>query len=214
MDREPSPGNPGASESQSPGWPLRGVTPDWADDAEWARMCAGRGDEAELPDLDEEFYADPDHGAPGQWEELPPEAVTARAKAAAQEAAVRARLIAAGLEGDAHRRGAPPRPGIPAGPAAGFGQGCPLDALAPSTIASGLADEASGENRAFTGGWSTPEPAAGSAGPPPPAAATSAAPPSIPTDQHGQGTPGRWDGGEPGDESTGYRPLLRARALA
>ena len=63
---------------------------------------------------------------------------------------MRARLIAAGLEGDAHRRGAPPRPGIPAGPAAGFGQGCPLDALAPSTIVSGLADEASGEDRAFT----------------------------------------------------------------
>ena len=76
---------------------------------------------------------------------------TARARAAAEEAALRARLIAAGLDGDAHRRGAPPRPGIPAGPAAGFGQGCPLDALAPTTVLSGLADEASGEDRAFTG---------------------------------------------------------------
>ena len=155
MDREPPqppPGRPapGASGSEGPGWPLCGVTPDWADEAEWERMCAGLRDETELPDLDEEFFSDPDHGAPGQWAELPPEAAAARAQAAAQEAAVRARLIAAGLEGDAHRRGAPPRPGIPVGPAAGFGQGQPLDALAPGTALSGLADEASGEDRAFT----------------------------------------------------------------
>ena len=147
MDREPSPGPPGP---QDPGWPLRGVTPDWADEAEWARMCAGRGEEPEPPDLDEEFYADPDHGAPGAWAELPAEALAARAQAAADEEARRARLIAAGLDGDAHRRGDPPRPGIPAGPAAGFGQGQPLDALAPSTALSGLADEGSGEDRAFT----------------------------------------------------------------
>ncbi len=114
-------------------------------------MCAARGDEAELPDLDEEFFSDPDHGAPGQWEELPAEVLAARAQAAAEQEARRARLIAAGLDGDGHRRGAPPRPGIPAGPAAGFGQGQPLDALAPSTILSGLADEASGEGRGFTG---------------------------------------------------------------
>jgi Domain of unknown function (DUF222) len=149
MDREPSPGSSDASGSESPGWPLRGVTPDWADDSEWTRMCAGLGPEPEPPDLDEEFYSDPDHGAPGQWEELPPGAAAARAKAAEEEAALRARLIAAGLDGDAHRRGAEPRPGIPAGPAAGFGQGQPLDALAPSTALSGLADEASAENRAF-----------------------------------------------------------------
>ena len=150
MDREPPPGRPvpGAPGPDAPGWPLRGVTPDWADDAEWERMCAGRGDEPEPPDPDEEFCADPDHGAPGQWAEVPAEVPAARA---AQEAAVRARLIAAGLDGDAHRRGAPPRPGIPAGPAAGFGQGCPLDALAPSTVVSGLADEASGQDRAFAG---------------------------------------------------------------
>ena len=151
MDREPSPGRPGASGPEGPGWPLRGATPDWADAAEWERMCAGRGQEPEPPDPEEEFYADPDHGAPGQWEELPPEAVAARAQGLAEEAALRARLIAAGLEGDAHRRGAPRRPGIPSGPAAGFGQGCPLDALAPSTALSGLADEASREDRAFTG---------------------------------------------------------------
>ena len=86
-------------------------------------MCAAGGEEPEPPDPEEEFYADPDHGAPGAWQELAPEAVAARAKAAAEEAARRARLIAAGLDGDAHRRGAPPRPGIAAGPAAGFGQG-------------------------------------------------------------------------------------------
>ena len=149
MDREPSPPRPGASGPEGPGWPLRGVTPDWVDDGEWARMCAGLGEEPEPPDLEEEFYADPDHGAPGVWQELPPEAAAARAQAAAEQEARRARLIAAGLDGDAHRRGDPPRPGIPAGPAAGFGQGQPLDALAPSTIVSGLADEASGEDRAF-----------------------------------------------------------------
>ncbi len=156
MDRkppQPPPGRPapGASGSEGPGWPLRGVTPDWADEAEWGRMCAARGEEAGLPDLDEEFFSDPDHGAPGQWEELPAEVLAARAQAAAGQEARRARLIAAGLDGDGHRRGYPPRPGIPAGPAAGFGQGCPLDALAPSTILSGLADEAAGEGRAFTG---------------------------------------------------------------
>ena len=133
------------------GWPLCGVTPDWADEAEWARMCAARGDEPEPPDPEEEFYADPDHGAPGEWEELAAEVLAVRAQAAAGQEARRARLIAAGLDGDAHRRGAPPRPGIPAGPAAGFGQGCPLDALAPGTALSGLADEASGEDRAFAG---------------------------------------------------------------
>ena len=81
--------------------------------------------------------ADPDHGAPGQWEEVPAEVLAARAQAAAEQEARRARLIAAGLDGDGHRRGEPPRPGIPAGPAAGFGQGCPLDALAPSTSCRG-----------------------------------------------------------------------------
>ncbi len=156
MDREPPqppPGRPvpGASGSEGPGWPLRGVTPDWADEAEWARMCAGRGEEPEPPDPEEEFFSDPDHGAPGGWAELPPEAAAARAQAAAEEAGLRARLVAAGLDGDAHRHGAPPRPGIPTGPAAGFGQGQPLDAVAPSTAVSGLADEASGEARAFTG---------------------------------------------------------------
>ena len=156
MDRkppQPPPGRPapGASGSEGPGWPLRGVTPDWVDEAEWGRMCAARGDEAELPDLDEEFFSDPEHGAPGQWEELPAEVLAARAQAAAEQEARRARLIAAGLDGDGHRRGAPPRPGIPAGPAAGFGQGCPLDALAPSTILSGLADDAAGEGRGFSG---------------------------------------------------------------
>ncbi len=66
MDREPSPGRPGAPGPEGPGWPLRGVTPDWVDEAEWARMCAGSGEEPEPPDPEEEFYADPDHGAPGE----------------------------------------------------------------------------------------------------------------------------------------------------
>ena len=93
----------------------------------------------------------PDHGAPGEWGDCPRRRSLPGPLAAAEEAARRARLIAAGLDGDAHRRGEPPRPGIPAGPAAGFAQGQPLDALAPGTALSGLADEASGEDRAFAG---------------------------------------------------------------
>ncbi len=144
MDREPPQSPPGACE---PGWPFRGVTPDWADEAEWERMCAARGDEPEPPDPDEDF-GDPGQGAPADWEEVPAEMSAARA---AEYAAWKARLVAAGLDGWAHRRGDPPVPGIPSGPAAEFGQGQPLDAAAPSTVVSGLADEASGENRAFAG---------------------------------------------------------------
>ncbi len=61
-----------------------------------------------------------------------------------------ARLRATGVgDGDAHRRGDPPVPGVAAGPAAGFGQGRCLDEAAPCTALSGLADDASGEDRDF-----------------------------------------------------------------
>ncbi len=86
MDGKPPQSSSGRPTPGGPGWPLCGVTPDWVDEAEWARMCAARGDEPEPPDPDEEFYGDPDHGAPAQWAELPPEAAAARARAAAEEA--------------------------------------------------------------------------------------------------------------------------------
>ena len=62
-----------------------------------------------------------------------------------------ARLIAAGLDGCAHHRGAPPVAGVFSGPAAGFGQGLCLDAALPSSMLSGMADDASGPDRAFAG---------------------------------------------------------------
>src|ERR1700686_448165 len=100
MDREPpqpppgppGPGGPGPEGPEEAGWPLRGVTPDWADAAEWERMCAARGDEPEPPDPDEEFFTDPDHGAPAQWQYVPAERAAAQAR---EYAALRARLIAA-----------------------------------------------------------------------------------------------------------------------
>ncbi len=144
----PDPAGSGGAGPEGPGWPLRGVTPDWADDAEWERMCAAGGDEPGPPDPDEEFFTDPDHGAPAEWQYVPAETAAARAR---EYAALRARLIAAGLDGAAHRRGDPPVPGIAAGPAAEFGQGCPLDAAAPSTVVCGLADQASGDDRGFAG---------------------------------------------------------------
>ena len=92
------------------------------------------------------MYLDPDDGLPAD----PPEVTTAQAQAdGAEHAALMARLIAAGLDGYAHRRGAPPVPGVFSGPAAGFGQGMCLDAAVPSSTLSAMADEASGEDRTF-----------------------------------------------------------------
>jgi hypothetical protein len=81
---------------------------------------------------------------------MPLEVITAQARAdAAEHAALMARLIAAGLDGYAHYRGAPPVPGVFSGPAAGFGQGMSLDAAVPCSPLSGMADDASGEDRTF-----------------------------------------------------------------
>ena len=129
---QPPPGSP-ARGPDDDGWPFSGVTPDWVDDEEWARMCAAPRDGDEPPpDPVQAFYDDPDSGPPPDWEQEPWETLTARAEAdAAQYAGLMARLVAEGLEGCAHVRGAPPVPGIPEGPAAGFGQGRPLDAAEP-----------------------------------------------------------------------------------
>ncbi len=118
------------------------VTPDWMDEAEWQRYCAA-GDE-DPPGEDEELYLDPADG--------PLAAITEQARTdQAEHAALMARLIAAGLDGYAHRRGAPPVPGVSSSPAAGFGQGLCLDAALPSSVLSGIADDASGPDRRFVG---------------------------------------------------------------
>ena len=124
-------------------WPGR-VTPDWMDEAEWQRYCAAGND-------DEELYLNPeDDGPPADLAEVPLEVITAQAQTdGAEHAALMARLIAAGLDGYAHRRGAPPVPGVFSGPAAGFGQGMCLDAAVPCSTVSAMADEASGEDRTF-----------------------------------------------------------------
>jgi hypothetical protein len=155
---QPPPSIPGGVSAHDPDDPMRGATPDWIDDAEWARICADRAERGDDGDDDEEpvdpvraLYDDPDSGPPPDWEQPSPEELTAQAEAdGAEDAALMARLLAAGLDGYAHERGGPPRPGVASGPAAGFGQGCPLDAVAPSSTVSILADEASGEDRAFT----------------------------------------------------------------
>ncbi len=131
---------PGRDEDPDPDldWPGR-VTPDWMDEAEWKRYCASGDDDAQV-------YLEPEDGLPAD----PPEVTTAQAQAdGAEHAALMARLIAAGLDGYAHRRGAPPVPGAFSGPAAGFGQGMCLDAAVPSSTLSAMADEASGEDRTF-----------------------------------------------------------------
>ncbi len=143
MDTEPASG-PVWDDDPAPDsdWPGRS-TPDRMDEAEWKRYCA-TGDE-DPPGADEEL--DPEDGSAA---ELPLEVITAQARAdAAEHAALMARLIAAGLDGYAHYRGAPPVPGVFSGPAAGFGQGMSLDAAVPCSTLSGMADEASGEDRTF-----------------------------------------------------------------
>jgi hypothetical protein len=145
----------GASVSGGPGesgpWSCAGLS-SWVDDAGWAQLSGDLlCDELEPVDLVSAFYDDPDVGPPldgGQesWELL--SARAARDGAEYQE--LIARLAAAGYSESAHVKGEGPVPGSPEGPAAGFGQGCPLDAAAPSTVLSGLADEASGEDRSFT----------------------------------------------------------------
>jgi hypothetical protein len=126
VDREPSqpqppPGGPvpahlGGGSACDPDDPMGGAAPDWMDAAEWAWLCAdravhGSGDE-EPVDPVEALYADPDCGPPPEWEQLSPQEFTARAEAdGAEDAALMARLLAAGLDGYAHDRSAPPRPG-------------------------------------------------------------------------------------------------------
>ena len=145
----PAPSPQGGDSAGDLGGEACTVTPDWMDDAEWERFCATQAAwDEEPPDEDEAFYLDPDHGPQA---DISVKEMTPQALAAGEEHAARmARLLAAGVDGYAHRRGDPPVPGVFTGVASAFGQGCALDEAAPCTTLSGLADEASGEDRAFT----------------------------------------------------------------
>jgi hypothetical protein len=148
---QPLPGDPAAGGPDDPGVACIGL-PSWVDEAGWAQRFGDLCEEGEPEDPVTAFYDDPDVGPPPDSEQESWEMLTARAaRDGAEYQALIARLAAAGHSESAHVKGGPPVPGSPEGPAAGFGQGRPLDAAAPSTIVSGLADEASGEDRAFTG---------------------------------------------------------------
>src|ERR1700691_2121012 len=134
---------PGSS-GEDGGEGLWGVTPDWVDEAEWARICDQIAAGGEDPPGEDE----------ASWDRAPAGEVTVEAVAdGAEYAAIMDRLIAAGRGGGVHPRGQPPVPGVYEGPAPGFafGQGRPLDDAAPCTVLSGLADEASGGDRVFAG---------------------------------------------------------------
>jgi hypothetical protein len=148
--KPPQPGDPAACSPDDPGLSSCIGMP-WVDEAPWAKMFGHLCEEREPEDPVTAFYDDPDVGPPLDGEQESWEMLTARAvKDGAEYQELIARLAAAGYSESAHVKGEGPVPGSPEGPAAGFGQGRPLDAAAPSTIVSGLADEASGEDRSFT----------------------------------------------------------------
>jgi len=147
---QPPPGDAAYSGSDGPGVSAGIGLPWWVDEAEWVRQNGDRCEEREPEDPVSAFYDDPDVGPPPDNEQESWEILTARAERdGAEYQELIARLAAAGQSESAHVKGDPPVPGIPEGPAAGFGQGRPLDLAAPSTVMSGLADEASGEDRSF-----------------------------------------------------------------
>src|ERR1700677_4500966 len=146
VDREPPqpPAGRPADDSDR-GQPV--VAPDWMDDEEWARVCDQIADRDDGPPDGEESDADPE-----DWYPEPVAEVTAEAEAdGAEDAAIMARMVAAGLGGWAHHRGDPRHPGVKDGPAGGVGQGEAGDNAAPDTLVSSVADYASGDDRRFPG---------------------------------------------------------------
>src|SRR6202522_2661971 len=146
VDREPPQPPPARpADDRDEGQPV--VAPDWMDDEEWARICDQIADRDDGPPAGEESGADPE-----DWYAEPVAEVTAEAEAdGAEDAAIMARMVAAGLGGWAHHRGDPRHPGVKDGPAGGFGQGEPWDNAAPDTLVSSVADYASGDDRRFPG---------------------------------------------------------------
>jgi Domain of unknown function (DUF222) len=149
MAREPAPGAGQDGDAVLPG----AVTPDWVGDQDWALICAARADDDE-PGMDgdewDSWAADLEDGPPPDWAEVSVEELTVRAEAdGAAHAALMARRLAAGGDGYAHHRGEPPVPGVFTGPAAEFGQGRCLNGAVPESALAMLADDASGDDRAF-----------------------------------------------------------------
>jgi hypothetical protein len=142
----PAPGQDG-----EPAPPGGAVAPDWMDDQTWDLICASAPVGGE--DLPEEWDDDPEGSVPADWAVVSVAGLAAQAEAdGAEHEALMARLVAAGVGGGyAHRRGDPPVPGVVSGPGAGFGQGRCLDEMTPEPGLAVLADEAAGEDRAFTG---------------------------------------------------------------
>jgi hypothetical protein len=151
MAQEPVPGAGHDGDAVLPGV----VTPDWVDDRDWALICAARADD-DGPGMDgdewDSWAADLEDGPPPDCAEVSVEELTVRAEAdGTAHAALMARRLAAGGDGYAHHRGEPPVPGVFTGPAAGFGQGRCLDGALPESALAMLADDASGDDRAFAG---------------------------------------------------------------
>jgi hypothetical protein len=118
-------------------------------------MTAGYARYAESDDepawLDEGLPPDPD-GDDRQWPGDLAEVIAQSEADEAEQAEIRWRLLAAGIEtGSAHTPGAPVIPGVQSGPGGGFGQGQPWDLAAPDTVLALRADCASGVTRDFTG---------------------------------------------------------------
>jgi hypothetical protein len=113
-------------------------------------MMAGHaacGDEP--PWLDDTVPPDPD-GDDREWPGGLAEVIAQSEADEAEQAEIRWRLLAAGIEtGSAHVPGAPVIPGVQSGPGGGFGQGQPWDTAAPDTALAARADYASGITRDF-----------------------------------------------------------------
>jgi hypothetical protein len=110
----------------------------------------GAGASAEEPPwLGDDLPPDP-AGDDREWPDDLAEVIAQADADEAEQAEIRWRLVAAGLEtGFAHVPGAPVIPGVQSGPGGGFGQGQPWDLAAPDTVLALRADDASGVTRDF-----------------------------------------------------------------
>ena len=140
MDPEPSqplPGDAAPGGPAEPGPSCTGLS-SWVEDAGWEQLSGDLLlDEQDPVDPMTAFYDDPDVGPPPDSGQESWELLTARAgQDGAEYQELIARLAAAGYSESAHVKGDGPVPGSPEGPAAGFGQGRPLDTAAPSTVIS------------------------------------------------------------------------------
>jgi uncharacterized membrane protein YgcG len=108
-------------------------------------------DTAEPSWLDDDLPPDP-AGDDREWPGDLAEVIAQSDADEAEQAEIRWRLLAAGMEtGYAHIPGGPVIPGVQNGPGGGFGQGQPWDTAAPDAVLAARADYASGVTRDFAG---------------------------------------------------------------